>query len=197
MPSSAYKISTKFKSLGFIAAIALNVIFAVQAIMFDWTIGTLVWVYWAQGVAIVLLSLITAKIKFGWILLLALLLFYSIFLSGLTFPSDGMTYVINGEQVSPERFTIFRDTQWSAVLINVLILMLEYALFFISREKGSKATYPASSVVKRIIPLHMIILLAMFARWPVILFIVLKTAFDLIAEAFRGLSLHKKSGAIK
>ena len=163
-----------------IPSLVLNGVFMVQAITLHWSLGTLVWVYWLQGVLIVLFGLLRGKQRFVWALLLVILFFYGIFLVAITFPSDSARYYKNGVRVSAEEVTVLNNTQWDIVAANVGMLFAGYALALLLK-KGDSA-YSSSEVVERLVPLHVTILLAVFVPWSVIVFLLLRSIFDVIFD---------------
>jgi hypothetical protein len=161
-------------------SLTINAVFIVQAIIFDWQLGTLIWIYWIEGFLIVLLGLLAKGKSLGWTLLLGIMAIYGFFLSMLTFPSEGVTYIKNGVEVSAQEFTVLSDTQWSVVLLNAGLLLAGYLIAKLIKKDVT--SFGGAHVVKRLIPLHITILLAAFIPWSAVLFLVLRSLFDLMME---------------
>lgn len=161
-------------------SLLVNIGFILQAILFDWRLGTLVWVYWLQGYVLVLLALLGNRKSIGWVFLLLVMTIYGMFIVTMTFPSDDMEYVVNGVQVAAKEVTVLAGAQWWIVFLNVSLLLLGY----IGMAVFKKGTWHYSSleVVKRIIPLHIIIIFAVFVSWPVLLFAVFRSIFDVASD---------------
>lgn len=153
-----------------------------QALALDWTIGTLVWIYWTQGLILVLLGLLRNRQRFLWVVLLGIMLFYCTALLGLTFPLEGASYIINGKQVNALEFTVLHDTQWSLVFVNCGLLLTGYLLAYAVRHEARDSMYGSGQVIKRLVPLHLIIFLAILLDWSVIFFLCLKFIADILAE---------------
>lgn len=161
-------------------SLLINIVFIAQAIVLNWQLGTLIWVYWMEGFLIVLLGILAKGKSFGWILLLGIMSIYGLFLSMLTFPSENIRYLKNGVEVSAQEFTVLSDTQWSIVLVNVGLLLAGYLIARLIKKDLSP--YGAAQVVKRLIPLHLTIILAAFIPWPAVFFLVLRSVFDVFIE---------------
>ena len=181
-----------------IALVLTNLLLLVQAIVMDWGPGTLIWTYWMQGIVIILIALVTARHKTAWILVLALLGFYAIFLLALTFPSDSASYTINGESVSPERFTVLKDVLWPAVWINTFLLALNHLFSYFMDRKNNSEARTFTRVIARILPLHIIIVMVAVIPFPVIVFIIMKTIVDVkahVTQHTEPLRIRKKVAA--
>lgn len=178
-----------------VPVVLINLAFIVQAILLKWELGTMVWIYWLQGLMIALLGLLATKQRLGWYILIGLLAFYGIFMFGLTFPSDSMDYVINDRYVTPEEFTVFATTQWSIVAANVWLLVAGYLYALLFRK--DKSAYSGGQVVKRLLPLHLTIILAATTQGAVIVFLVLKAILDVVAEYIISRPLQLKANRRK
>lgn len=172
-----------------LSSLLVNAIFMVQAIILDWRLGTLIWIYWFQGYVIILLGLWANRKKPHWFVMFGIMTVYGIFLSALTFPSENVTYVKNGVEVSAQEFTVLSNTQWKVVLLNIIALLVGYLIAnFVTKDK---TTYSGAQVAKRLTPLHLTIIFASFTSWSVILFLVLRSVFDVSMELSAGWLGHK------
>lgn len=157
----------------------VNTAFILQAVVFDWRLSTLVWLYWLEAMLLLVIATFIRK-KTGSIIILLIMAFYGIFLMSLTFPSDSASYTVNGVSVEAGEFTILSDVQWDIVWLNLGGIIFAYIL---SRLIGRDLSYfDVSRAARRIIPLHLTIVLALAVSWPLILFLALRTTFDISAE---------------
>ncbi len=76
-----------------------------------------------------------------------------------------------------------RDTQWSLVFINCVMLLTGYVLAYFLKPQDRQKMFGFGQVVKRIVPLHLIPALVFFVDWSVLLFLGLKFAADIVAES--------------
>jgi hypothetical protein len=162
--------------------ITSNLIVALQAIYFNWELSTLIWAYWFQALIIVLVAYKISLRKIAWVVLLLPVLFYMIFLLLLTFPSDAITYTVNSQQVSPEEFTVLKNVSWLGVLSASTLFGLNHLMSSVFDGSGKSENRNITNVVKRILPLHIMIFAVMFVPMPLLLFMTLKTVADVWAH---------------
>ena len=161
--------------------LAWNVVLIVQAVIFRWDLGTMVWIYYLQGVIIVLAGLLTRKHIFTWVFLLGLMAMYLLFMGLRTFPVEGMNYYVNDVQVSAEEVVTFSRVSWNAVALNSFIMAIMQLVGYVRNGREDQFTASFWEAVERLLPLHLVILLASTSTLSTVLFMVLKSATDVLS----------------
>ena len=133
--------------------ILVNVLLIIQAVAFHWELGTMVWIYYIQGLVIVVLSICMTKSRFAWIMLLGLMAAIGLLLASETIPSNDLIYSKNGVYVPYEQFILFKKIDWAIVGLNAIFVSV--VQFYSYIKNGIKGQEIASfwEAIERLLPL--------------------------------------------
>lgn len=162
--------------------ILVNVLLIIQAVAFHWELGTMVWVYYIQGLIIVILGICMTKSRFAWIMLLGLMAAFGLLLASETIPSNDLIYSKNGVYVPYEQFIVFKQIDWAIVGLNaIFVSAVQFYSYFKNGVKGQEIA-SFWEAIERLLPLHLIILFASTGLLPVVGFMILKSVTDIIFD---------------
>lgn len=153
-----------------LAIIAVNGLVIMQAIVFDWHYGTVLWAYAIQTCIIFIFSVFASSNKKQQLLMVFFPLFYIIIFSTVTFIDGESQYeVING----------FADTQWIGVLSSVaLYTIAELRIYLLDRKLEIKNIENKLSL--RLIAIHCA-LFGVFFAFPLLVFMLFKTVAEVLS----------------
>jgi hypothetical protein len=162
--------------------VALNILLIVQAVILHWDLGTMVWIYYVQGVVIVVMGMMMSKNRFSWVMLLAILAVMGLILTSVTIPSSSTVYTRNGVRISADEAIVFKHVAWGSVLLNAVFLAVAQIINYIKSGINRQQITSFWEVVERLLPLQLTILFAATGAFPVIIFMVLKSVTDVISD---------------
>jgi hypothetical protein len=185
-----YSPGVKYKIFYSPTTILLFSIVFLQAIIFKWDLGTMVWIYWVEGIIIAVLGIFYSIIKktpilsFAFIFFFCILMFFGIFLTSASIPIQNASYQINGQPVTAEEFITLKDISWVTVAANAIIILIFNIVLFSTNINGDHISSSLGTLSKRMIPTFIIIFIVFFAPWSVLIFIAFKAllSFEITSD---------------
>lgn len=169
------KINQQSNKKSLLSLIAVNVLVIFQALIFDWHLGTVIWIYYIQTVAIFGIALWSQKKKKAMKTNMIILLTYGFILSLVTIGnSTPDTQVLSG----------FSNIQWLGVLAAGLLFLSNHLYSYSLDNKQNLNIRDSKSVSLRLIGIHFSFFVVLTSM-PLLLFMILKTVIDVWSHSLQ------------
>lgn len=152
-----------------ISLFLVNVLVIIQAVVFEWNYGTVLWTYYLQTVAILLIAYFSNTKKKKYESTMLFVGFYGLFFLVFSFVDAPSDYAAIRD---------FSNTQWLGVFAATTLFTVNHLLSFIWDGRKNIQVRSGDKISTRILALHLSFFIAVTSI-PVVLFMILKTFTDI------------------